>query len=203
MPRKATKKESPALHLIRFAYDQVKCGKSRDQYRFAMGDIIRFAVAHGLRFDIDDIHALHHQVDKVWGGRRTYSIFDGCNIEWLYALACGENRGQQNMSAALSIEKFLGRKPFLVRESPRVKTPTRVYVGFQFAWYSVRVKCTSFNDSKGSLIACTYKPRETDERGYPIGPEKIDKRHTINHEHIRVYHAWLKARPEEAEGAAS
>ncbi|MBU6429914.1 MAG: hypothetical protein KGR26_12950, partial [Cyanobacteria bacterium REEB65] len=73
----------------------------------------------------------------------------------------------------------------------------------------VHVKVTSFVDKpdpKGKksvagqpdspaepyVVACSYKPKERDERGWEKGPDKIDRMFKITHQQIAEYHAAIR-----------
>lgn len=182
------KEESPALHLIRHVaeHEGFQQGRSNDRRNHAIDGAVTFAIEYGLRFLLDDFLKLATH-GTVSYSNTSLIRFSGSPEMW-YSLACGRERGRDNKSAALSMEKWLERKPFLVRESPDVDTPTRVYVGRFFEWYTKRVTVTSFKDTTGSFIACTYKPKSEN-----ACERKIDKRYTITHECIRKYHESLKS----------
>ena len=154
---------------------------SWERLNIAMRSALDLAIEYGLRFDRDDFGAMDKWRPGYWR-----------DIEGSYAVASGCERGRGNMSACLAIEKHLDRKPFLVCHRPDEKTPNRVYVRCQFHWYGTLVTCTSFDDERGSFVACTYKKRGTDERDYPTGRKKIARRYTITHQDVRDYHAAIK-----------
>lgn len=126
---------------------------------------LEHAVRYGFRFDADD-------AQTVGGDER------------IYAIACNSERGFENRSFAQSYEKWIGRKPFLVRDHDS-KTPTRMYVGREFRWYGERVWCKSFNDDKGYFNAVQY-----DKHPNNYNP-KVTKRFRITHDDIKAYHAHL------------
>lgn len=196
--------ESPALHMIRHVREHKGngMGRSNERQNQVIDEAIRLAIGGGLRFDVGDFKALATPSHQSYYAKSFLRYHDQ---EGHYSAACGRDRGRENMSAALAFEAWSGRKPFLIRQDPDVKTATRVYVGCQFQWYGQRVKATSFNDEAGSFTACTYKGREEvrcDKCGQidwdktETSSEKIDKRHTITHEAIKEYHAALKLEAE-------
>src|SRR5207253_434140 len=83
-----------------------------------------------------------------------------------YCSACGSDRsdGGGNLSAAISLESYLGRTPFIWAE--RTKSPGRLCVGSEFTWKGERLKVTSFDDKAHTLTACSYtKDYDGDDEG--------------------------------------
>lgn len=175
--RKQKPEDSPAVQIVRLVvqHEGTGQGKSWDRTNHASLDAIDLAIKYGIPFAPDDFKVLSKHI-----------YYSGA-VEMIYALACGSERGRENKSAAIAFEKWTGRKPFLIRQEPNVKSPSRVYVGCEFYWYGERVKVTSFKDPKsedesGSFTACTYKATENEYE------RKIDRRITITHDMIREYH---------------
>lgn len=113
----------------------------------------------------------------------------GC-MEGYYTMACLS----KNTSACRSYEHACGRKPFMANRvrppiygattyfhvDPITQERGRLYVGARFPWRGEKeVEVTSFAQDGSYLTACSYKPKEYDERGFQIGPTKIAKRYTI------------------------
>jgi hypothetical protein len=103
-------------------------------------------IVGGIAFEVDDV-------------REALDSFDGgywANAESWYSSSCGSKHGDGggNLSAALSLEKYFCRTPFLWAE--RTKTASRLCVGSDFTWKGERVTVTSFDDAKKTLTACSY-----------------------------------------------
>ena len=186
--------KSPALRLIRLVWENhgQQQGKSNIRDDHAIDAALCLAIRYGLRFEPDDFKKL---ADWFKGYAAPISLIFG--DERHYALACGAERGIENKSAAIAFEHWKKRKPFLIRESRKVKTPTRVYVGFQFDWHYQLVTCTSFKDDGSALIACTYEQGDVQPGCVTCGHggserQKIRNRIRITHDAIREYHASIK-----------
>lgn len=159
---------SPAIQMYRMAmsFKGFQQCRSRLRNSHAKNEIVKYCIKFGIQFFIDDF--------KVLPSGEEY-----------YALSCGEKREFENRSAALAMESFWNRKPFLLREIDN-KTPERIYVGRCFEWSDdgvrkLRLKCTSFNDEKKYFNACEYD----DSIGNPI------RRFKITHEDIKKFHKML------------
>ncbi len=168
-----TKQESPALHcILHFNRNQgYQQGQSRERWHDGVRSAVRLAISFGLRFDVDDFKTLATPKTKSYHDTMTY-----CADEYDYAIACGIERGRANPSAAQSYEQYRNRKPFLIADKD-CTTPTRVYVGREFSWQGLDVKCTSFSGNGSAFIACTYKPQVANEY-----ERKIDRRIRISHD---------------------
>ncbi len=161
---------SPAVQLYRLAMEHKGFQQCKSDLRswHSRIDIVMYAVKYGLQFFEDDFITLPY------------------NHEGVYAIACGSEREFENRSACLAIEKHLGRKPFLLRD-PDKKTPTRMYYGRWFTWFSGDdLLCTSFNDKKKYFTACRYKNGRC--REYNEHPERVFK---ITHEDVKKFHKML------------
>lgn len=161
---------SPAVQLYRVAVENkgFQQGRSRLRGIHARDEIVMYAVKYGLQFFEDDFSKL---------------TYPG---EGAYAIACGSEREFENRSACLAIEKYLERKPFLLRD-PDNKTPTRMYYGRWFKWFGGDyLTCTSFNDKKKYFTACRYKNNRC--REYNEHPDRVFK---ITHEDIKKFHKML------------
>lgn len=128
------------------------------------------AVGSGMKFAPNDLKTIAKNF------RSSYWMGDG---EGLYGAACGGERGDYNLSAAIAFETWWGRKPWLWSENS--KTPKRLHVGERFTWQGHFLTITSFDDAKQTLTACTYKKRD-DDTSYHDGAyrrlvsERIDKK---------------------------
>lgn len=144
MKKNTQSKVSPTLTHVMHVWNNVS-HSSYQRLNGAMYSALKNAIKSGMRFNATDLVTLagETRMDRWWG--------DG---ERLYGLACGSDRGTYNLSASAAFECHFGRKPWLWAE--RIKTPERLYVGFQFNWKGERIHVTSFDDSKQSLTACSY-----------------------------------------------
>jgi len=159
-------KKSKVVEFVAMAISEAFCSVeySRERSGYPGRDALRLAVEHGFYFEENDIETLFKPV-SYHGGRF------GCDLDDLYRVAVG----MKNIRAAISIEKYLGRKPFIfVGVESRIghgrfswERTQRIAVGSAFDWWcpehkKYRVECTSFADDQESLIACAY---EFDENG--------------------------------------
>ncbi len=129
-------------------------GHSWTRLNGALRSTMENLISAGVHFELNDVaKALCCQDSSYWSATE----------QW-YSSACGSEHsdGGGNLSAALSLEKYLGRDPFIWAE--RTKTPSRLCVGSQFTWKGERVTVTSFDDKKKTLTACSYV-RDDDRRG--------------------------------------
>lgn len=177
---------SPASQLIRLfrkrqGYQQ---GRSRERREAGMRAVVQLAIRYGLRFDRHDFVVMTRDYEGIVGGRKGGIRLDVRERE--YAIACGDERGRLNPSAAQAYEHWHKRKPFLI-EDEGSETPTRMYEGRKFKWYGKRATCTSFADDLASFTACTYKPPVDGEYG-----RKIDKRYRITRDDIREHRLCRK-----------
>lgn len=166
-------KKSPALQFVSLAWDAIP-HTSWQRLNSGMYSALSNAIGSGMKFEPGDIGYIYFHFDA------SYWIGEKC--EGLYASACGGERGDYNLSAAIAFEKHWGRPAWLWAEE--TKTPKRLHVGAQFLWKGHRVHITSFNDANKSLIACTYK---TGQR------TTIDSRFTITHEELMAVRAEADA----------
>jgi|GEM_PF-3132137 len=155
-------KISPAVELYCAALYCVNT-QSTIQRAHAKWGIINYAIDYGVKFFADDFKARlpvpnEGTYTRACHGSRTYSV--------------------GNRSAAMAMENYWGRKPFLVRE-PGKQTPDRMYVGRDFIWFGgMQLTCTSFDDKKKTFRACQY----ADNRWRNGNPVKILK---ITHEDVK------------------
>lgn len=138
------KKQTPVQLVIGTLYDESMKATGHSWTRLngvlrsAMSDLIRA----GVKFDVDDVaDAVNHFGGRYWSS----------SAEDWYSSACD---GVGNTSAALSLEKYFGRSPFIWAE--RTKTPTRLCVGSDLTWRGEKVTVTSFDDARRTLTACSY-----------------------------------------------
>lgn len=116
--------------------------------------------------------------NDVWCSEGHYSL----------AVRCG------NLSFAYSYEHRHKRTPFIgtgldydscypsfSNHATQSKSAGRLVMGTEFTWKDFKVKVTSFNDKKLSLVACAYHKR----KGPDDYSDKIKKRFTITAEDFR------------------
>ncbi len=151
-----SKKESPALQLVRlvFVQGQQATDHSWTRLNMALRQGLEVAIKGGLVFDLGDFAAFYSQL------RAAYWI--GAYPDGLYAVACEFG----NLSACKSYENYYDFAPYELEGQ-------RVFVGRQFTWSGEHVTCTSI--AKDALIACSYKPNESGS----YDSRKILHRHSI------------------------
>lgn len=151
----STSETSPALHLLLHAWDSIP-GGSYQRLNSGMFNALKTAIESGMRFDADDLAKVRGTGRWITGGG-----------EGLYGLACGDQRGSDNISAAIALEQWLERPAVLWAE--RTKTATRLYVGAKFTWDGKIVTVTSM--ASESLVACTYHDDEEScrDEDAPVG----------------------------------
>ena len=144
-----------------------------------MQTALHLAIEAGLKFDLDDFAYIARSFR--WG----HWAGDG---EGFYCHAVAEN----SMPCIKAFEHYHMRKPFIVDDVAQwwdnhytYRNRGRLAVNSTFTWRGERVAVTSFNDKKGELIACSYKPREKDERGYLIGSLKIKHVYKLTHKDLK------------------
>jgi len=167
-------------------------GHSWRRLNAAMQDAIRLAIDSGMEFGEDDFEVI----------KRKYSSEYWLHIEGCYSRAIEAQHGP-NPSAYQAIEKYLGRKPFIVQRRWNDTRKLRLYEGARFYWSDdmkseAFVKVTSFgtvertvNGIKATVpcaIACSYKTKSRD--GYE--PDKVDRVFKITHDDIAAYHKAVK-----------
>jgi hypothetical protein len=121
-------------------------GHSWTRLNGILSGTMRNLIAAGVKFEVDDVKkALVDFSGHYWD-----------HSEGWYSSACGAEHGDGggNLSAAISLEHFFERDPFIWAEL--TKTPWRLYVGADFTWKGERVTVTSFDDEKHTLTACSY-----------------------------------------------
>lgn len=158
----------------------------------AMQSAVKLAVESGMDFDEDDFFKI----------REKYNPSYWMHIEIVYSLAIEAQYGP-NPSAYQAIEKYLGRKPFIVVPSCRESNKIRLHEGSRFQWHEnmereLTVKVTSFGsvervvDGKKSevpcVIACSYKERDRTK----YEPDKVDRVFRITHDDIAAYHKAIR-----------
>lgn len=138
----------------------------------ARSDALSYAVCY-LEFDPCDVAEIHeaYRGDKWMGDRE--ELYKG-------AIMAG------NPSAVVSVERFLGRRPWW--HEKRGGGRERMVLHYEFCWQGRSVSITSFDDAADALVACSYQESESAH-----GPRKIKKRFTITH---AEYDAHFRAKSE-------
>jgi len=153
--------KSPALQFIHTAWEHLPRA-SWQRLNSAMFKTLKIAVVGGMKFEPGDF--THMQGIGRWlsGGD-----------EGIYSLACGEERGTENPSAAISMETSHFKRPAYLWEE-ETKTPQRLHVGAWFSWHGDRVKVTSMSSER--IVACYYKDRDerTPTRRYAITLDELN-----------------------------
>ena len=168
------KKDSTVVSLIKLVYEHA-CETKTFSWRMlnlALSNALMIAVNSGMRFERGDFSEIAKRFNSgFWIG-------DGEAIYW-DAIDVG------NISAAISLEGYKGRYPFIFDKilNPDTKNSfikRRIHVADMILWKTQIASVTSFNDEKGYLTACTYK-NDTDG-GYRTNI--IKNRFRINHADI-------------------
>jgi hypothetical protein len=187
---------SPAILLLDHVWNNqgetAGHGHSWRRLNSAMQDAIRLAIESGMQFGEDDFKVI----------KRDYSPEYWLHIEGCYARAIEAQHGP-NPSAYQAIEKYLGRKPFVVQIRSSGSKQVRLHEGARFYWHEdmkkeVFVKVTSFSEVEREIdgtktkvpcvIACSYKERS----GTGYEPDKIERMFKITHEDIKAYHKAIR-----------
>lgn len=202
-----SKPDSPALGLLAYVWkhEGSQGGKSWRRLNAAMHAALKLAIESLMEFEPDDFKAIY--------GRFNAGYWIGQGIEGYYSRAVDGPHGP-NPSAIKALEKYLGRKPYIVATDCRDEKRIRLHVGARFDWHDglkERVRCvevTSFQPADGDkpayVVACTYKRPEKADGGYE--PRKVDRVFKITHADIAAYHkairehkkAWAEKQPAEA-----
>lgn len=199
-------KDSPTIQMldICWRYNRKATGFSYLRLNQSMREALFVAVDAGLPFAEDDIATMMKRFNMGrWIGAE--------GIEMLYARAVAYG----HRSAWQAIEKYRGRKPFIVKgatlpnnfgHGASHQPMARVTVGTEFVWQGVKVRCNSFNDEKGLMNCGSYKWVSTHPKceacghhGY--GKEVIEKKFTISHADIKSARAAEKKPKAETEAA--
>lgn len=150
---------SPAMQFVRCAWEN-RCEATAHSWRTVndtMSSALMLAVTGGMSFAKGDLEEIHRAMrGAYWFGE---------SGEGFYKAACEVG----NIQACQSFEAWTGRKPFMWEGH-------RLSIRSQFTWEGQEVVVTSFQDTAGALIACSYKP----SAGHNRGP--IDRRYTITAE---------------------
>ena len=175
-------KLSPAVELLQLTWRGAHNSSLWSWARLnrCMSDALHLAIEAGLDFRLDDFAYISKYFR--WG----YWVGDG---EGVYCHAVVTN----NMSAIKAFEHYRNRKPFIVNDVLQVwcfssthRNRGRLAIGSKFMWLGQGVTVTSFDDKNHRIIACTYKPREHDERGYLIGSLKVEHIYKLTHKDLKT-----------------
>ena len=158
----AKKTDSPAIQLLRllWRHEGHQMGHSWERINATMRNGLGLAIRSGLEFARGDFAVISDAFNP------------GCwlNGERMYSVACLGEHGP-NRSAAISFERWKGRKPFILDGH-------RLAVGSKFDWYDDRVTVTSFADDSSYLVACSYKYTESNT-GDTYARRKVAHRYKI------------------------
>lgn len=166
MPKKKEQKGGPAYQWIATLYDQALAatGHSWTRLNGALYEAVNIAIGAGLTFKPDDVGLM---MDNLQGG---YWFHDSNGEDW-FKTAVEVN----NLSACQSLEKYLGRGPFMFNGK-------RLYVGAQLTWEREVVYVTSFDNLGEYVTAVKYK---VVGRGGNSFKSAIAKRYKITLEELR------------------
>ena len=176
---------SPARQLLSLIWKEEGNKKSHSWRRLndAMATAVQLAIESDLEFHEDDFIGFLNDFNGAYW----------FHPEGWYKLAC-EGKYGPNTTAYQAIEKYFGRKPFIITCGGK---KIRLYVGRRFDWHIgltelARVTVTSFvGKSSGGdpyVVACSYKPYDPGRYA-----NEIDKLFRITHQDIKEYHAAIRA----------
>lgn len=200
-------RDSSAYTLLAAAYRG--CGDTTGQHSWrrlndAMQAALRLAIAGHFHFDPEDFRRIHNAFKgEYWMG-------DG---EQYYGLSITGPHGP-NRPAIASYEAWRNRKPFIVEADSRKydSSPLRLHVGATFDWFLDhdlrefsyrRLKVTSFDDSDGRVVACSYW---LDRAANKIDPSargargQVERVLKLTHRDILAQRAAVRARRDTLEG---
>lgn len=190
MKRERTKRRSAAHRLLELIWHNTCDANSHSWERInhAMHDGLRLAIRAGLRFNRRDFAEFAERFRSCY-----WLINDGGEMigESVYRLAVNSD----NRSAAMSFEQWKARPPYIVDKHDGSRYSDghfsgprsgRLAMHFRFEWDGRLVTVTSFAADGQSIVACTYKPRKVDDRGCPVGSERIARRYRITIDDLRA-----------------
>lgn len=171
---KTNNPNSPALAFLTLAWNS-SAYPSHRQKNACMQAAFNIALAHGMRFDEDDMHHIYNRFNA--------SYWIGCNAEGYYRTASVSG----NTSACLAWEKHFQRPALLWQET--AAKPERLHVGSIITWKGLNLKITSFNDAKKQFVACSYRCPEKpegflDHRDYRERDKPRENRVIYSHDHV-------------------
>lgn len=181
--------DSPAIRFLRMVWDhaQESTGHSWLKLNHALYRTLELAIKSGMTFEVDDFKRIYIEFDAgYWIGET--------GMERMYQTAVL----YRHNTAWAAIERYLGRKPFIVKgaslhvntgDGPAGHGLPRLVEGAEFDWNGERVKVTSFRDPK-YFNAMTY---------LPYGSAEKATRYKITHADI---HAEQKRQREEKKAFA-
>lgn len=174
--------DSPVISLIRNVWKNAK----RDSWQALNSSLhaaLLIAIRAGYKFEVGDFQKLAERAN--WGGTGFSGDRWMGDHEYIYALACGRERGTYNLSAAISYETWQDRTPFLLAQ-PGVKSKLRLAVGIEFKWSDgQRWKVSSFPAGSEYLNAMPVR-----------GSDEPARRLKITHADIKAYNAELRVQRE-------
>jgi len=178
------KRNSPAFKLAQHVWQHAQAatpGHSWQRLNQGMHGAVGLAIGVGLRFGKEDFVRF---MDEFRAG---YWI--GAGHEQFYSAAVQV----RNMSACHAYEFWQDRKPFIMDGQ-------RMYVGREFVWDGLRVRCTSFGPEH-FIAVCTPNPVYRSGSGYErVKPTRLFR---ITHADLKLYHKNKKAATQVAAAATA
>ena len=161
--------------------------KSWSRLNLALSKAVDLAITADVDFGINDF-------------RRFMDDFNGSywfNLESWYQSAVDGPHGP-NATATAALEKYMGRKPFILQTRHGVKR--RLYVGARFQWQEkgeeVWLTVTRFNDTEKLVVACSYLPQTESET-----LRRVARVFKITHEDVKMFNSVMKTARVEAKKA--
>lgn len=189
-------KLSPAVQLIDLVWKESfgrKKVTSWTIFNSALQDALQLAIKAGMDFDKDDFQYINANFSfSYWGGNDGHMLG-----ERYYSLAVL----RKNMKAAQSFESWKFRGPFIFDDvkfeygfnygAPKEYAHARLAIGAGFQWNNEQVKVTSFTADGSYLVACSYKEKVKDERGFE-GTEQVKHQYKITVKDLKAERARRK-----------
>uniref|UniRef100_A0A6M3L7C9 Uncharacterized protein n=1 Tax=viral metagenome TaxID=1070528 RepID=A0A6M3L7C9_9ZZZZ len=174
-------KLSPAVQLVDLVWRNSFKGKrvtSWTRFNGVLQDALGLAIEAGMIFDKADFQFINDSYQfGYWGGNDGHMLG-----ERYYAMATR----YKNVSASQSFEAWKQRPPYIFDDvffdrffGHEKFLHARLVIRSGFKWNNEAVWVTSFAEDGTYLVACSYKDREKNEKGYPIGTEKIEHLYKI------------------------
>lgn len=185
---------SPVLTIVKTVWDKSKIWDrgAKDQFHAIMRDSLELCIKALIPFEADDFKNISENMKSF-----PWNCWNNNNYgEEYYRIAVIHN----NIPAATSFENWKGRKPFIFkgfvkypekygRYGDTERQTSRLFIGASY--YDTikleRLTVTSFDDTNGIIICCSYKnENENKKSGQPL---KVKHLYKFDHKYIKSIYA--------------